>query len=51
VRTKADAVSDHLNPKLSAWQIAARVLFSCAVTALIIVAIYFTIRGLAGRYG
>jgi hypothetical protein len=43
-------MSDNLNPDLNLWQIAARVLFSCAVTALMIVGVYFAIRWLAGAY-
>jgi hypothetical protein len=45
---RAIAVSEHLNPNLSARQIALRVLFSCAITALIVIAAFFTIRWLAG---
>jgi Tfp pilus assembly protein PilO len=40
-------VTDHLDPNLTAWQIAARIFFSCAVAALVILAIYFTIGWLA----
>jgi hypothetical protein len=47
---RAIAVSEHLNPNLSARQIALRVLFSCAITALIVIAAFFTIRWLAGLY-
>jgi hypothetical protein len=43
-------MSNTLNPNTSAWQIAVRVLLFCAVTVVAIVGIYFTIRGLAGRY-
>ncbi|MGC2813304.1 MAG: hypothetical protein WA303_23425 [Bradyrhizobium sp.] len=42
-------MTDHLDPNLTAWQITARIVFSCAMTVFAIIAIYFTIRWLAGR--
>ena len=45
--TQRSELRDQLNPKLSPRQIGARILFSCAVTALAVVGVFFTIRLLA----
>jgi len=40
-------MTDHLDPNLTARQITARILFSCAATVVAIIAAYFMIRWLA----